>query len=164
MRAFVAVPLAAALSAAVVPPAIAEDTITAPPGYVTSMTAGQPDPNGKVPAYNAVPGAGVDNFSVAATQAVLTHGLVYTFSISLQDSTYTGNVEVYCEITQKIGTKTTVLVKQIINKQFASSPGNYWLWSINGPAIPNSPGAATLTGFAKFGKATVKLSEPILLR
>ena len=164
MRVVFYVPLAAALSAAFVLPAVAEDTTTAPPGYVTSITAGQPDPNGKVPAFDGVPGAGVDTFSVPATQAVLTHGLVYTFSISLQDSTYTGNVEVYFEITQKTGTKTTVLVKQVINKKFASSPGNYWLWDINGPAIPNSPGPATLTGFAKFGTTTVKLSEALLLK
>ncbi len=136
----------------------------APPGYVTAIVAGQPDPNGKVPSYDSVPGAGVDSMAVAATQAVLTHGLVYCISIALQDATYTGDVAVEYTITQKVGSKTTTLVKQVINKKFSSSPGNYWLWAIYSPAIPNKPGAASLNGYAKFGSTTVKLSAPILIQ
>jgi hypothetical protein len=151
---------AGALAACLATPAVA----AAPAGYITAIAAGQPDPNGKVPSYNSVPGAGVDNMSVPATQAMLTHGLNYVVSIALQDATYTGNVEVLYTITQKVGAKTETLQKMTINKSFASKPGNYWLWAIIGPAIPNKPGAASLNGYAIFGSKTVKLNVPIVIQ
>ena len=45
--------------------------------FVTSVTAAIPDPNGKVPGFNLVPGAGIENWSNGVAQAVLMHGHSY---------------------------------------------------------------------------------------
>jgi hypothetical protein len=163
MRAQVLVLAAASLAAAVSPSFAA----TSPPGFVTFVTGGAPDPNGKVPAFNVVPGAGVPNFSIANPQGAFVHGGIYTYCIATHDLSFTGNSAFSYKITRKVGTTVTTLQSKVLIKNFAISPG-IWAFCINGAALPNSPGLATLTGavtYATTPKATVaKLSVPIILQ
>ena len=50
--------------------------------FVTGITAAVPDPPGKVPAFNAVPGAGITTWSNGVAQAVLTAGQTYNYCVS----------------------------------------------------------------------------------
>src|ERR1700676_3652356 len=73
------------------------------------IAAGAPDPNGKVPALNAVPGAGVANVSMAMPVAVLMHGKVYAYLLSSQNVTFKGTCTDSYLLTQGAGKATKVL-------------------------------------------------------
>ena len=148
-----------AMALAAVTPSFA----ASPAGLVSAVVAGAPDPNHKVPAFNAVPGAGVPNFAVANPQTVLVHGGVYTYCVVMQDVNFTGGATFSYKITQ--GTKT--LEGATLIKNFAVTPGGIWAFCINGKSLPDSPGAAVLNGtvsFASTPKYTSKLNVPIVIQ
>jgi hypothetical protein len=125
---------------------------TSPPAVIASfVVAGSPDPNGKVPTFNGVPGAGVANIDFATPTAILVHGGVYTYLVSMEDLSYTGTCKIIYYLTQGTGAQKVTLDSGIINKGFTCGPGGRWAWAINGRAVPNSPGPATLTGIVIFG-------------
>jgi uncharacterized protein GlcG (DUF336 family) len=135
MRLIIALPLAAmALAAA---PAKAQL-------YVTGVTATFPDPNGKVPAFNAVPGAGIPTVSNGFAQAVLTHGQSYNYCVTLASADTQGKAQVGFSL--KRG--ATVIQSHVIVKEanYAVSPNGVWLYCSGYLAVPDSPGKATLTG------------------
>lgn len=150
----------AALAFAVTPPAHAQV-------YVTSVTASFPDPNGKLPAFNVVPGAGIPSWSIGLAQAVLTQGQSYNYCVSLGTATANGKAAVSYKITQG----STVVQTHVIitgSKFSVGSNGVYYLCS-GYYALPSSPGPATLTGSVSYlpkGATTPtvsKISAAILL-
>jgi hypothetical protein len=160
MRNFIAVPLVAVALAAAAP---AEAQV-----YVTGITASFPDPNGKVPAFNAVPGAGIATWSYGLAQAVLSQGQAYEYCVSLGTATAGGKASVAYKITRG----STVIKAYTIIKSADFSVGSngvYYLCS-GYQTLPSSPGAAMLTGIVGYtatGSTKVvqsKLSVPILLQ
>jgi hypothetical protein len=119
------------------------------------ISAGAPDPNGKVPAVNAVTGSGVNNLDISAPLATLVNGGSYVYTIALQDVNFTGTCQASFTLTQVQYNKTVTLDSGKVST-FACGPGNWWGWAFSGKTIPNSPGPATLTGTVTYGsqKAT----------
>jgi hypothetical protein len=133
------------------------------PGYLNMVIASPPDPNAKVPVFDAIPGADVGTLAVAFPQAVLQHGNVYIYWISFHDLTFNGTCTMSYDITQKIGTTTKKLQGGTILKFACSSPGIFGA-GIAGKPLVNSPGLATLTGTVAFGSTKEKLSTTILIQ
>jgi hypothetical protein len=119
------------------------------------IVAGAPDPNGKVPAINAVTGSGVTNLDIASPLATLVHGNSYMYTISLQDVNFNGNCQVSFTLTQ-VQYGKTVTLDSGKNAAYACGSGSWWAWAFSGKTIPNYPGPATLTGTVTYGtqKAT----------
>jgi len=115
------------------------------------ILATYPDPNGKVPVLNGVPGAGVTNLDVGFPTSLLTHGKFYEYIVGFSDTTFSGNCTVSYKLTQIQAGKTVTL--DTASKSVATTPGD-WAWAFVGKPIPASPGLATLTGTTKCGTAT----------
>jgi hypothetical protein len=115
------------------------------------VTAGAIDPNGKVPAFNAVPGAGVANLAVAIPVTLLTHGDSYCITVALQDNNVTGDYEVDYYIRQLVGGVMKTILEQKIVTGKTAAPGDAYVWAITSKAIPDSPGIATLVGRVRWG-------------
>ena len=112
--------------------------------YATSITATHPDPDGKVPAFNVVPGAGIQTWSDGLAQAVLTHGQYYNYCVSLGSGAAKGSADVYFRITRG---KTVIQSATIIKaKDFPVGPNGIWYFCSGYRVLPRSPGAATLIG------------------
>jgi hypothetical protein len=137
---------------------------TAIPGMLPAfITAGNIDPNGKVPALNGVPGSGIENLDLAFPVTILTQGTRYVYSVAVQDYNYTGSCTVSFKLTQVQGTKTVTLDSGTIIT-FHTAPGNVWIWVTTGKTIPNSPGPATLTGSLKYGTTTTSTKTTVVLQ
>jgi hypothetical protein len=136
---------------------------TLPAMLPTSITAGLPDPAGKVPTINGVPGSQVTNLDVSFPLALLVHSNRYVYSTTVQDNSYIGSCTVSYALTQVQNGKKVTLDSAVITK-FKTAPGNIWLWVMLGKAIPNSPGLATLTGSFKCGTTTNRISSTVLLQ
>jgi hypothetical protein len=105
----------------------------------TSITAGLPDPAGKVPTINGVPGSQVTNLDVSFPLSLLAHGNRYVYSVTVQDNSYTGSCTLSYALTQvQNGKKVTLDSAKITT--FNTAPGNIWLWVILGKAIPKLAG------------------------
>ena len=135
---------------------------------VTSVTASFPDPNGKLPGFNLVPGAGISNWSMGVAQGVLTHGQSYNYCVSLASGNNTGKATV----SFKISRGSTIIQSATIIKaaQYPVGPFGTWYFCSGYKALPSNPGAATLTATAAFtaGGArkavTTKLAVPVVLQ
>jgi hypothetical protein len=132
----------------------------APPGYVAFVVAGAPDP--ALPAFNAVPGATVNNVAIANPTDLLVIGQQYLYAVWSHDVTVKGTCVTSYALTQDIGGVKTTLDANTI-KTYSCAPGTDWLWVTTGKAIPNSPGVATLTGTVKFGSKSIKFNVPVLI-
>ena len=135
---------------------------------VTGISATLPDPNNKVPAFNVVPGAGIPTWSNGLALYVLTHGQSYNYCVSLGSGTASGKAKVSFKIARG---KTVIQSGTIIAaKDFPVSSDSVWYFCAGFHVLPNSPGAATLTGLAAYtptggGKTvTSKLNVPLLLQ
>jgi len=128
-----------------------------------SITAGAPDPAGKVPTINGVPGSQVENLDVSFPLALLAHGTQYVYSITVQDNSYTGSCTVSYALTQVQNAKKVTLDSAVITK-FNTAPGDVFLWVILGKPIPNSPGLATLEGIFKCGTNKNTIQSTVLLQ
>ena len=119
------------------------------------ITAGAPDPNGKVPGVNLVSGSGVTNLDLSFPLTLLAHGNSYVYTMALQDLNFTGTCQASFTLTQ-VQFGTTVTLDSGTDSKFSCSPGTIWFWDFGGKVIPNSPGPATLTGIVTYGgrKAT----------
>lgn len=136
--------------------------------YVTSITASFPDPNTKVPAFNAVPGAGIPTWSIGLAQAVLVHGQSYNYCVSLASNTASGRASVAFKITRG---KTVIQSATIVAaKDFILGNNGVWYLCPGYTTLPSSPGAAILTGTVVYKAAgatkptDARLSVPILLQ
>jgi hypothetical protein len=136
--------------------------------YITSITAAVPDPNSKVPAFNAVPGAGITTFSNGLAQAVLTGGNQYNYCVSLASATASGNAAVSFKIAK--GTDIVQTGTIIKAKNFSVSNNSIWYYCSGLTTLPSSPGAAKLTASAVYTPTgggpsqKVELSVPVLLQ
>ena len=94
--------------------------------YVTGVTATIPDPNGKVPAFNAVPGAGIATLSTGFAQAVLIHGNSYNYCVTLASADTNGKGQVSFSL--KRG--AAVILSDIIIKRsgYTVSPNGVWFY------------------------------------
>jgi uncharacterized protein GlcG (DUF336 family) len=139
MRLFIAMPLAALALAAT--PAKAQL-------YVTGVSATFPDPNGKVPAFNAVAGAGIPTLSTGFSQAVLTHGQSYNFCVTLASAEASGEAQVSFSL--KRG-KTLIEGGVIIKRpDYKVGANGVWFYCSGYMTTPDSPGAAILTGTSSY--------------
>ena len=115
--------------------------------YVTGISATIPDPDGKVPAFNVVSGAGIPTWSDGLSQAVLVHGQTYDYCVSLASATADGSASVSFSIKRgKVVIQSATLVKA---NKFQISSNGVWYWCAN-ETLPDSPGAATLTGTVSY--------------
>ena len=136
------------------------DAAAAPPGVIANfITAGTPDPKGRVPALDAVAGAGVQNITMASPLGILQHGRVYTLILTSQNNTFRG----VCADSYSLKQGTAVLASGKIHN-YACQPGTYWQWSVNSPVIPNKPGLATLTGTVTYGGKTATTTATVLIK
>jgi hypothetical protein len=127
---------------------------------LTSVTAGAGDPNGKVPAINAVPGAGVANADLSFPLAILTHGSAYYIQMTSQNTTFNGTCENSYKLTQVQSGKTVTLLSGKTSP-YSCAPGTVWAWYLGSKAVPDAPGEATLTGTVSAGKNKVSLKIPV---
>jgi hypothetical protein len=141
----------------------ATDTVDAGvplPGVIANfITAGTPDPNGKVPVIDAVSGAGVQNIAIASPLGILEHGHVYTVTLASQNNTFKGA----CGDTYVLKRGSAILASGKIHS-YACQPGTYWEWAANTIAIPNKPGLATLTGTVTYGAKTATTTSTVLIK
>jgi hypothetical protein len=135
--------------------------------YVTSIIAVFPDPEGKVPSFNSVPGAGIPTWSNGLAQAVLKHGVSYNYCLSIA----TGKAEGKASVSFRIARGAKVLQSGVIltASQFSVGSNGVWYECAGFHKAPRSPGAASLIGIVTYtGTGATKplvskLSVPILL-
>jgi hypothetical protein len=136
------------------------DVAAALPGVIASfITAGTPDPNGKVPVIDAVRGAGVRNIAIASPLALLEHGRPYTVVLASQNNTFKGT----CVDSYVLKRGKTVLASGKIHT-YACQVGTFWEWAANTATIPNKPGLATLTGTVTYGDKTATTTATVLIK
>jgi hypothetical protein len=116
-----------------------------------SVTIAAIDPDGKVPALDAVPGSGVPNMDVSIPLTLVTHGNSYCVTVAMQDYDVTGDYEVDWYIKQVVGGTSKTIVEQKVVTGKTTAPGDTWVWSIYTKALPDSPGFATLVGRVRWG-------------
>ncbi len=125
--------------------------------YVTSVTAAVPDPNGKVPGFNKVPGAGIENWANGVAQVVLVHGQSYNYCVSLGSGRANGTAGVTYTIARK-GTVIQTGVIIPVGGLAIAATSIYYVCS-GYTALPSSPGTATLTGTVAYTPAGGKKPE-----
>jgi hypothetical protein len=125
------------------------------------ITAGLPDPSGKVPEVNGVAGSGVTNLDISFPLALLTHGSSYVYTIALQDVNFTGTCQASFTLTQ-LQLNKTVTLDTAKDETFSCGPGTIWFWSFSGKPIPDFPGPATLTGTVTYGTSKVSISSTVV--
>jgi hypothetical protein len=126
------------------------------------ISAGLPDPNGKVPASNAVPGSGVTNLDISFPLMLLTHGNSYVFTVALQDIDFTGTCQASYTLTQ-IQLNKTVTLDSAKDASFSCGPGTIWFWTFTGKPIPDFPGPATLTGTVTYGTTKANVVSTVVI-
>jgi hypothetical protein len=129
---------------------------------ITTITAGETDPNGKVPTLNGVQGAGTNNWDVAIPTGILVNGRAYTYSITFQDIGYSGHCSASYKLTQGMGAKKVTIDTGSIFSTSCTA-GYLYLSAAPGRVMPNSPGPATLTGTVVFGDRKVSLKIPMTI-
>jgi hypothetical protein len=144
-------------------PALAQDATpdvaALPAMFATFVSAGLQDPNGKVPALDAVAGAGVHSLSLSQPTSVLLHGRAYTFVVVSSDNAFKGT----CIDSYSLTRGTTVLAHGTI-KSYACAANTNWDWVSGGVIIPNKPGQAKLTGTVTYGGKKVTTSTTVLIK
>jgi hypothetical protein len=138
----------------------------APPGdgtiVVTSITAGETDPNGKVPTLNGVAGAGTNNWDIAIPTGILVNGRAYTYAIAFQDIGYSGHCSASYKLTQGAGAnKVTLDAGSMLST--TCSAGYLYMTGAPGRVMPDSPGPAMLTGTVVFGDRKVSVKVPMTI-
>ncbi|HSZ75325.1 MAG TPA: hypothetical protein VK779_10935 [Rhizomicrobium sp.] len=131
---------------------------------ITSITAGRIDPALKVPVFDGVPGAQVDNADLSMPQAILVHGQQYSFVLTSQNTTFTGTCKDSYRLTQVQSGKTVVLQSATIVKSYDCTPGTYWMYYYYGKPIPNSPGPATLIGTVTYGTNKISMTTHVVIQ
>lgn len=133
---------------------------------VTGITASFPDPNGKVPTFNGVPGAGIANWDNSLAQGVLVQGDYYNFCVSLAAATASGTASVSYAVTRG---KTKILSATIVKSLTVGTDG-VWYECSGYTKLPSSPGKATLAAIAEYTATgstkpvKSKLNVPVILQ
>ncbi len=152
------------LSALMFSAMLSTQALAAVPGYVTAVVAGLPDPNGKVPAINAVPGAGVNTLSVAVPVAHLLQGQTFTYVVASQNSDFAGTCTTSYAITRPSAGANQRMLDTAKITSFPCKANLAYSWSITSHPVPSSPGPAMLTGIVRFGGTTERLSVPVVIQ
>jgi hypothetical protein len=126
------------------------------------ITAGLPDPNGKVPTLNGVAGSGITNLDISFPMTLLTHGSSYIYTLSFQDVNFTGTCQASFTLTQIQFNKTVTLDTEK-DPAFSCGPGTFWFWTFGGKVIPDFPGPATLTGTVTYGTSKANISSTVVI-
>jgi hypothetical protein len=127
------------------------------------ITAGAPDPNGKVPSLNGVSGSGVTNLDISFPLTLLSHGSSYVYTIALQDINFTGTCQASFTLTQ-VQFNTTVTLDSAKDDTFSCGPGTIWYWTFSGKTIPDFPGPATLTGTVTYGSTKAMTVTTVIIQ
>jgi hypothetical protein len=135
------------------------DTAGVIPAFIS---AGLPDPNGKVPAANVVDGSGVNNLDISFPLMLLTHGNSYVFTVALQDIDFSGTCQASYTLTQ-IQLNKTVTLDSGKDATFSCNPGSIWFWDFTGKPIPDFPGPATLTGTVTYGATKANVVSTVVI-
>ncbi len=136
--------------------------------YATSITAARPDGAGKVPAFNAVPGAAIPSWSNGLAQGVLMHGQLYNYCVSLASGAAAGTAAVSFKIVR--GSKVVQSKTIIAAKDFKVGANGIWYYCSGYLTLPNSPGVAQLIGDVTYKGTAAKtavisqVASSILLR
>ncbi len=136
--------------------------------YVTSVTAALPDPAGKVPAFNAVPGSGIPNWANGLAHAVLTHGQAYNYCVSLASAAADGSATVLFKLSRG---RTVIQTHRIVEaRNFKIGPNGIWYLCSGYLVLPSNAGAAVLWGQVQYTPTGAdkpiysSLSVPVLLQ
>jgi hypothetical protein len=135
-------------------------TITSTSVIATSISIGAIDPNGKVPAVDVVPGAGISTISTAIPLTLLDHGTQYAITLATQNTNYKGTCTDAYQITQVKGGKTVVLQSHTINT-FACGKDATFIFSWYTSTFAKAYGWATLTGTVSFDGQVSSISVPV---
>jgi hypothetical protein len=128
------------------------------------ITAGAPDPDGKVPTVNGVSGSGVTNLDVSFPLTLLSHGSSYVFTIAFQNINFTGTCQASYKLTQIQYNKTVTLDSGTGSSITSCNPGTYWYWTWDSKAIPDYPGPAMLTGTVTYGSSKVTTTTTVVFQ
>jgi hypothetical protein len=134
----------------------------AAPGAITYAVIGAADPNKKLPALNAVAGAGVSNVDIAVPVYILKHGVVYEVVIGAQNYTYAGS----CVASYALGSGATgaANISNWSTESYNCPASSLWTFPFPVSAIPNTPGPALLTATVKFGTTSVVTKIPLIIQ
>jgi hypothetical protein len=102
------------------------------------ISAGLPDPKGKVPVLNGVTGSGILNLDIAFPMTLLTHGSNYIYTFTFEDVNFTGTCQASFTLTQ-IQFNKTVTLDSKKGAAFSCGPGTFWFSTFNGKVIPDFP-------------------------
>ncbi|HEY1614667.1 MAG TPA: hypothetical protein VGF97_13350 [Rhizomicrobium sp.] len=129
---------------------------------ITSLTAGEADPDGVVPTVNGVPGAGVNNWDISIPVAVVEVGGQYVYALTVHDIDYTGSCSAMFKLTQmQSGKRVTLDSGELLG---GTCQGDLvYLTSAAGRPVPNAPGAATLSATVHFGSNKTSLKVPLTI-
>jgi hypothetical protein len=131
---------------------------------LTSITAGEVDPNGVVPTLNGVAGAGTNNWDIPIPLSALDKNSAYSSSATFQDLSYTGNCRVVFKPLQDQGGETVKLAGAEIFS-IACTPGLVLLGYCNSQISTKAvPGPATLIGTVFFGSEKSSLKIPMVIQ
>ena len=137
---------------------------SSPPGVlVTSATAGLPDPNSVVPNFNKAQGAGTPTWDIAIPRGILRIGGTYVYSMTTQNTTFSGKCTTSYTLTQVQNGVTVTLDSAVYQTKYACAASQVFGWALSGAPIPNSPGEAKLTATVKYGKKKTSLSVPMVI-
>jgi hypothetical protein len=125
------------------------------------ITAGLPDPDGKVPTLNGVAGSGVTNLDISFPMTLLTHGTSYVYTFTFEDVNFTGTCQASFALTQ-IQFNKTVTLDSGKDPAFSCGPGTFWFWTFNGKVIPDFPRPAILTGTVTYGTTKANISSTVV--
>jgi hypothetical protein len=115
---------------------------TEPALVVNFVVAGPSDPNGKVPALNAVPGSGVANLSIADPETVIPTTGSIVFSVASNVLTLPAQTKCTTSIAVTAGTTKLYSAR---TKPYTVSPLTVWLWAFVA-SRPTYSGPATMVG------------------
>jgi len=127
---------------------------TTPIGAVSLAAIGLADPAGKVPAINAIKGSEVSNISIAFPSIVLDHGKTEIVSIASQDVSYTGMCVTRYTLTATVNGKPKTIATGS-TAAYKCAANNAFLYAFSTGALPDYPGAATLTATVSFGSTAI---------
>jgi hypothetical protein len=128
------------------------------------ITAGSPDPDGKVPTVNGVSGSGVTNLDVPFPLTLLSHGSSYVFTIAFQNINFTGTCQASYKLTQVQYNKTVTLDSGTSSSITSCNPGTVWYWYWGSKVIPDYPGPATLTGTVTYGSSKATTTTTVVFQ
>ncbi len=116
--------------------------------YATSVTAAVPDPNGKVPGFNKVPGSAIENWANGVAQMVLTGGQTYNFCVSLGSAKANGAAGVSWTLSRKANIIQNGTI--VAPGGLPVGPNGVWYLCSGYTALNSNPGKAVLTGIVTY--------------